>query len=1184
MRRISIVLFLLLSALSISYGGREEDFRFAQKLYNDGYYDLAAEQFAKFIENYPDDARVGTAFYMQGKCLFTLSDWNGARTAFMRVALEFSDNRYAAEALFQAAFCLKNLGRVQDAARSFLGVGDYYPRSEYAAKGMVEAAGIYRESGDEVKARAAYERILNEFRGTESAASAYFNMAEMAEYKGDDKNALQYYESAGQSSEDETMDSMVKLRRAVLFNRAGDWDKAEQELEGVKSPIELFNYARLLKGIWQQKQGDLAGAEKLIKNTGSSSKVDSIKQKSNYYLGENYYLSGKYQEALDLLKGVPAGDSCSVMMGQIYLQLNKIDEAAGEFSRVLQLAGNNLYKMQALEGLKNLYGKGNLQSDISGIMLDYLPNLKGLPEWENYAETMGSIAFKAGNLDLAEGFLKELEGVNSVWSDDALYYRSVIAGKRKDFRKGLDLITKMGELYPGGDFAAEGEYLRAEFAEQLPPDNLVDEVAKMSTSVMDYKTKGEVSLLWGKGYYDNFKDYNKAAAHLQTALNSGELSKEQTGEALAYLVKTLKKLSFTNPVLEDSARRTMQSYLRNSPGGNYAGTFSLDLLRHQVSIITDPIQKKLSYMQGLEEIKGRYSGDMALPEVNADLAEIYAEMKEKAGMAVSMSMDLMSERKGSLARQKAILAAGRAFETLGDTAKGTAKFDEYIENYPKGYRIFSAYREKILAVSAATDKISALKLIIDKFYYNQATIVLSAELGELYMQTNDYAGALEILIPLSKNPDADKELKYKIALAYMRQGDLKKAEEYFLDYAVNSSGGLYWEEAVMSLGEISENEDKASSAIRFYENLLNRSQTAEKRAAVREKMAALYYKIGRYEEGRGIYKELIGDCKNPDKEIEYSAQNIVGLYKQNMLEEARQEALNFAVKYKKSPKLDEYQALFYLEKARALTEDKNFEEALKALDTIIKKYAKTKVIPEAEYEIGRINLINNKYDEALKILTAIPTKYPKHKMLPSVYITLGAFYYRQEQYQNALMAFQRVLDDKGAKDLWADAMQNLEVVYKELGLYEAAFSVVNRYLETFPYADDAVLKKLDAAQLLIRMKDYNRAVERLHDLLPQVTTAMKVEVQFYLGDAYFQKGDYQQAVLEFMKVKYLDPGGGLDWGVTAIYNAGKCYEKLGKLDEARSMYKEIIDRWGAKSDYGRAAQERIDFLKQYDKK
>ena len=61
----------------------------------------------------------------------------------------------------------------------------------------------------------------------------------------------------------------------------------------------------------------------------------------------------------------------------------------------------------------------------------------------------------------------------------------------------------------------------------------------------------------------------------------------------------------------------------------------------------------------------------------------------------------------------------------------------------------------------------------------------------------------------------------------------------------------------------------------------------------------------------------------------------------------------------------------------------------------------------------------------------------------------------------------------------------------------------------------------------------------------------------------FAKGDYQQAILDFLKVPYLvTKKGKIDWTATSLYMAGQAYEKLTRYDQALLMYQQIIDRPG----------------------
>lgn len=73
------------------------------------------------------------------------------------------------------------------------------------------------------------------------------------------------------------------------------------------------------------------------------------------------------------------------------------------------------------------------------------------------------------------------------------------------------------------------------------------------------------------------------------------------------------------------------------------------------------------------------------------------------------------------------------------------------------------------------------------------------------------------------------------------------------------------------------------------------------------------------------------------------------------------------------------------------------------------------------------------------------------------------------------------------------------------------------------------------------------------------------------------QGDYQQAILEFLKVPYLvTKKTKIDWTATSLYMAGQSYEKMSKYDQAIGMYQQIIDRPGIDETFKAAAQKEIN--------
>ena len=109
---------------------------------------------------------------------------------------------------------------------------------------------------------------------------------------------------------------------------------------------------------------------------------------------------------------------------------------------------------------------------------------------------------------------------------------------------------------------------------------------------------------------------------------------------------------------------------------------------------------------------------------------------------------------------------------------------------------------------------------------------------------------------------------------------------------------------------------------------------------------------------------------------------------------------------------------------------------------------------------------------------------------------------------------------------------------------------------------------------------YDQSVLQLQSLIESGNSDLEAELRYYIGEAYFYKGEFQQAVLEFLKVPYLvTKRGKIDWISTSYYMAGQSYEKMSKYDQSMTMYQQIIDRKDTDAQFKTAAQKEIDRVK-----
>jgi TolA-binding protein len=84
------------------------------------------------------------------------------------------------------------------------------------------------------------------------------------------------------------------------------------------------------------------------------------------------------------------------------------------------------------------------------------------------------------------------------------------------------------------------------------------------------------------------------------------------------------------------------------------------------------------------------------------------------------------------------------------------------------------------------------------------------------------------------------------------------------------------------------------------------------------------------------------------------------------------------------------------------------------------------------------------------------------------------------------------------------------------------------------------------------------------------------------GEILFEQGLHKEAIAAFFKVAYgfgetRAPASFHPWQAQATYEAARCFEVLGKTDQARGLYAELVERYPA-TPYVPAARKRIDAL------
>ncbi len=120
-----------------------------------------------------------------------------------------------------------------------------------------------------------------------------------------------------------------------------------------------------------------------------------------------------------------------------------------------------------------------------------------------------------------------------------------------------------------------------------------------------------------------------------------------------------------------------------------------------------------------------------------------------------------------------------------------------------------------------------------------------------------------------------------------------------------------------------------------------------------------------------------------------------------------------------------------------------------------------------------------------------------------------------------------------------------------------------------PYAGEA---SLNVARCKMESGDFRGAIAAYGSALPRLGGENRARAYYWKGVCYQTLGDYQSAIVEYLKVPYLLPSEAI-WAVTSQLKAAECYVSIRRYEAARSIYTQVIERFGAGSDWGRVARK-----------
>ncbi len=1156
-----LIIIMLLPLMLVS-----ANYQFAMELYRDGLYDEAIIEFQKVIDQNPTSIEAEESLFQIGESYREQEKWVEAEEAYARLIRAYPGSEEPDRYHYYLGLMQYNQRKYKEASGEFNDLIENYPNSQYSRQALAVYLESYYNMGDYQNTILQGERLVQNYSSSENVPDLLLLVAR-ASFAGDNaekgRQILKQISKEYPQSEarwqvtglqmellekekgsaaviielEKTLQETIprkyeKILRQKLVNQyraTGNYQKAMQELELM---VVKFNNADDLDEIillYTDTALELQQYRKVIDSRADFTKVfRESPHKGEYELDiarGNYYL-GNYDEALQEVEKILASEpdkglltDCKYLQGKIAEQEGRYRDAIRFWQEVLPYQPDNA--PQILISIGDIYrerfaGYNSAMNFYRQVLTNY-PDL----EFQQEAIYKTSLCYEALGND--EEALRQLSSISAEdVSDEQLRQRIELKREyirryqTQDFEKGFkELLTALSGYLENNNRAILQQHLAEILAYDLKEFESGSEMLEGDSPEINYR-KALLLLMLGEKYKFEQRDNERDQALLNVnaiIFNFQDVLPADRSEELK--IKKLLVASGRTPGIISM----LEKYIRDYPAGDARNEFLLQLAEEYES--KSDTTQLISVWQQLEtdkriETAEYYAAKIHLAEYN------YAEGRE----AEALGLYRISAGYISISQPKIWYHFAKVEHSLEGSMDSLQRLQFLVDNVTGFRSYYEALSYLAQSFRLAEEPAKAIRYALyipnerrsAKFYQN---------LADDYLALGDQQKAKESLMYIE---DKDNTTLMKLAGLQYDTGDYSLALYSY---------GILQERKVSNLiiyqrsGDINYDQENFQEAIGHYDRYLKsaKAEDANYLQVVTRNIVCHYMIKNRpkAEELQKTYKKIL------NAESEHEIALAEGIYYTDIDSKKAEKVFNNLLKEKEIEPDQMIRAYFW--RGVLYLKQKEVAKAKEDFSTVANARNED-FVNQAKFKLGLINFSENNFEEAL-----------------------DNYYYVIEH------------DTEGTLAL--EAAQNFAKVCKTIAEWEKAIAAYEIILAK--WGDQGLQGQtiFDIAFCYYRDKSYEKAVKMFQQALSELKDPeLQAEAQYWIGLSYYGMEEYEQAVTELLKVAYSYESY-QQWAASAELQAGDAYQRLQNPARARRIYERVKEKYGANSQWGKLAQQKI---------
>ncbi len=216
------------------------------------------------------------------------------------------------------------------------------------------------------------------------------------------------------------------------------------------------------------------------------------------------------------------------------------------------------------------------------------------------------------------------------------------------------------------------------------------------------------------------------------------------------------------------------------------------------------------------------------------------------------------------------------------------------------------------------------------------------------------------------------------------------------------------------------------------------------------------------------------------------------------------------------------------------------------------------------------------YDEAADTYRTLITSYPDSDLAGEAKFRIGECYFVQGKYVEAIAEYEKKLASFPEDTFSSESQYRIAESYEKLGNKELAVEAFQKTLREYPQSIAAARIHLREGISYEEKKDYKKAIEKYRLATNLARNEVGAEAQKRIGDCYYFRKDYHNAVVEYLKVVYLYNKYPY-FAAPAQYMAGESNGKQRFWEEARKAYKKVIENY-PETEWAKKAKTELELI------